>query len=480
MNVSLTLPLCQSENKRISSIRPASAFFLDHKSDDRDDPATKQRIRINVRGSMFETFQSTLEQFPNTTLGCPTKRKEFYDPIEKHYCLDRDPAVFDSILFYYQSGGILARPESIPQGLFNEELEFFGIHTATKDGTIWTKKCKHEMSNSKNSDGPSILKITGNNNWEQRTVKFRKSLWLLMEYPKRSYAGKVWVKIFITVILLSVVAFSLETIPELNCSKNFTNNINITLFGELNSAGELFYDNCQENCTDDARSPACHAAVVWFLVETSFVMFFLVEYLMRIFAAPNRCDFILSLFGLVDALAIAPYFITVALYGWRSEIYHQVTSFSVLRTIRLFRVVRVFKLSRYSDGLRIVGKAFKGTWRMLLALFLSVLMTIAVFASFIIYVEGHGTVSTIMESSYFTVITMTTVGYGDVVPKTVIGKTLASACMLLGIILLFIMPLPVFVSHFNSLYEEHIIEEKRQQEIFARESPSLLEKLMAK
>lgn len=65
-----------------------------------------------------------------------------------------------------------------------------------------------------------------------------------MEYFKCSYVGKVWVKIFIIVILFFVVVFSLEMILELNCFKNFINNINIIFFGELNLMVGLFYDNC--------------------------------------------------------------------------------------------------------------------------------------------------------------------------------------------------------------------------------------------
>ena len=481
MNVSLTIPLGTSENTRVSTLlrHPSTYLINDHKTaENRDEFATKRRIRINVRGIIFETFQATLEQFPDTLLGSPVKRLEFYDSISRYYFFDRDPAVFDSILFYYQSGGILARPESVPQSTFNGELEFFGIQPKQVGAAGRTKNTDvTDLSNSANQlDGQNTLEITGNNNWEQRVLKLRQRLWLLMEYPQRSYAGKIWVRISISVIVLSVISFCLETIPQLSCSKTFTSGNNITaLVRGLDAVGGLKNENCRKNCTpnaDTARFASCNAGVIWFVVETSFVLFFLIEYSIRIFSAPSRCNFILSLFGLVDAAAIAPYFVTVAVYGWRSEMFQHVTSFSVLRAVRLFRVLRVFKLSRYSEGLKIVGKTFRGTWRTLMALMLSVFMTIIVFTSFILYAEDKDAVSSMMEGSYLTVITMTTVGYGDVVPQTVVGKLLATACMLQGIILLFIMPLPVFVTHFNSLYEEHI-GEKRQQE-------RLLDKLMAR
>ena len=474
MNASLALPRCQPECRRLITPRSSQTLV----QDDVDDVGKKQRIHINVRGFLFETFQTTLEQFPDTMLGCPTRRIEFYDPEAKQYYLDRDPTIFDSILFYYQSNGILARPECVSQSLFTEELEFFGITIEQDDKK--KKKSRTEIFSS-SSEFQSLMEITGDNHCEQRAVKLRNNCWLMMEYPSLSLAGKVWVRISIAAILLSVVAFCLETLPELNCSEDITDTANadknITLISEFNTTGVT--DN--ESCIGDCSNQPCHAARIWFAVETSLVMFFLMEYLIRLLVAPNRCKFILSLFGLVDLAAIAPYFITVGMYGWKSERYHQVTSFSVIRIIRLFRVIRVFKLSRYSDGLKLVGKAFKGTWRTFMSLMLFVVMVVVVFSSFLFYAEGPQSVSSILESFYWAFITMTTVGYGDIVPRTIMGKLTASACMVFGIVLLLILPVPVFVTHFNRLYVEQVSSEKKlEQERLKIETPTLVQKLMSK
>ena len=472
MNASLALPRCQPECRRLITPRPSQKLG----EDDVEDLSKQRRIHINVRGFLFETFQTTLEKFPDTMLGCPTRRVEFYDPEAGQYYLDRDPTIFDSILFYYQSNGILSRPECVSQSLFKEELEFFGIAREQDDKE---KKRTTEIFSS-SSEFHSLMEITGNNHCEQRVMKLRNNCWLMMEYPNISLAGKIWVRVSITVILLSVVAFCLETLPQLNCPQDITDdmnaNNNITLISEFNTTGATTNESCQGECTNQT----CHAARVWFVVETSLVMFFLMEYLIRLLVAPNRCNFILSLFGLVDAAAIAPYFVTVAIYGWRSEKYHQVTSFSVLRIIRLFRVIRVFKLSRYSDGLQLVGKAFKGTWRTFLALMLFVFMAVVVFSSFLFYAEGPHSVSSILESFYWAFITMTTVGYGDVVPRTIMGKLTASVCMVFGIVLLLILPMPVFVTHFNKLYVEQVSEKKLEQERLRIETPTLVERLMSK
>lgn len=394
---------------------------------------TRRRIRINVRGFQFETFQDTLEQHPDTMLGCPSERNKFYDPVEKMYYLDRDPAIFDSILFYYQSNGILARPEFVPEDLFKEELEFFQIKTELDDAS-------KRNSNSKVSSSPSnvqtFMEISPDDNCHQRATKLRNNCWLIMEYPRLSLAGKILGRVSISAILLSVIVFCLETIPALNCFRDITNNTS----GKSNNSDisdvETFNRSCHligsATCTTLVSTSVCHFRV-WFVLETALVVFFLMEYLIRILTAPSRCRFVFSFFGLIDAFAIIPYLvIAAALYGSRSEMYPQVTSFSFLRIIRLCRVFRVFKLSRYSEGLKTVGKAFKGTWPALSSLMLCVFMAVIFFSSFFFYAEEHGhLVSSILDGFYWTVITMTTVGYGDVVPRALwVNWQPALACSL--------------------------------------------------
>lgn len=451
--------------------------------------AQQRRVRINVRGFQFETFQATLEHFPDTMLGCPTRRIEFYDPVSDQYCLDRDPAAFDFILFFYQSNGILSRPETISKNAFSDELKFFGITEQDEANDGKSAKDVHEASTSSENQELQLLtvKIPSHEddlNCTKRAQNLRTKCWLVMEYPRSSLAGKIWGRISISVILLSVFAFCLETMPELNCPKDIMNKTNLvknqsTLLESLEPIINGSYQMTKGTFVTNLQQ--CSTARTWFVVETTIVIFFLMEYLIRFFTAPSKCSFVLSLFGIVDMAAIAPYFITLAVHGWRTEMNLQVTSFSVLRIVRLCRVLRVFKLSRYSDGLKIVGKTFSDTWRTLSSLMMCVLMAVVLFSSFLFYFEEKSeAIGSIVENSYWALITMTTVGYGDIVPRTLPGKLTASACMVFGIVLLLILPLPVFVTHFCSLYEEQADKKRQNQRRGAYETPTLLEKLMTK
>ncbi|VDK69318.1 unnamed protein product [Litomosoides sigmodontis] len=82
-------------------------------------------ITINVSGLRFQTYESTLERYPTTLLGNSFKRKRFWNPKSEEYFFDRHRTSFESILYTYQSGGIVKRPESVPIDTFIKELKFF-------------------------------------------------------------------------------------------------------------------------------------------------------------------------------------------------------------------------------------------------------------------------------------------------------------------------------------------------------------------
>ena len=423
----------------------------------------KRRIRINVRGLQFETFQATLDQFPDTLLGCPMRRFQFYDPINEQYYLDRDPVAFDFILFFYQSNGILSRPETISITAFNEELKFFGITDHSEEEYESESPTATEEEHREDDASPTCL---------QREGELRRNCWLVMEHPRLNLGGMIWGRISLTVILLSVIAFCIETLPELNCSKqDMDSGSNHTRALDIKRAHR------GPNNTLPANPGTCHAARLWFIVETTVVAFFLLEYLVRLYSSPNRWAFVVSILGIVDLSAIAPYFVTLGVYGaGKSKMYQQVTSFSVLRIIRLLRVLRVLKLSRYSYGLKLVGKAFSQTWTILSSLMVCVFMTVVVSSSFLFYAENTDSIPAYF---YWAFVTMTTVGYGDVVPTTVLGKLGACGCMFFGIILLFVLPLPVFVTHFSRLYEAKVETRKGRTRKSVVSSPMILDQIIA-
>lgn len=164
---------------------------------------------------------------------------------------------------------------------------------------------------------------------------------------------------------------------------------------------------------------------VFLLAQYFFVALFTVEYILRIYVVENRRAYLTSFFGVIDLLAIVPFYLAFILPFARL--------FPVLRTLRLLRLFSVFKMARYVDEAGTLVKALRAS-RPKIIIFLATILFIIVIVGAVMYtVEGpeHGFVN-IPESMYWAVVTVSTVGYGDVSPQTELGKLIASLLMIVG------------------------------------------------
>jgi voltage-gated potassium channel len=168
-----------------------------------------------------------------------------------------------------------------------------------------------------------------------------------------------------------------------------------------------------------------------FALEWIFTLLFTVEYAARIACARRRLRYILSPYGIIDLLAIAPTYFMV--------IYPGAQTLAVLRALRLLRVFRVLKLAHMLSEASALRRAIWAS-RAKIAVFLAfVLISVVLIGATMHVIEGpeHGFTS-IPESMYWAIVTMTTVGYGDVAPQSPVGKALAAAIMILGYSLIII------------------------------------------
>lgn len=396
------------------------------------------RIRINVRGLVFETYEQTLAQYPQTLLGSPSKRVEYYNPLSKEYCFDRDKTVFDSILFFYQSCGILSCPEHIPRENFLEEIKFFQLHQADK-------RYKEEIDPEELKDAKDAL--------PENSIK--REIWKLFEYPDSSIWADLLAKFSLLIIIISTITFCVETFPSFRrhtVCRNVTSNV---LTNDTNTYNESNFpwNNSQVIVLVSER----HCTVIergsyWSTIEAAYVAWFTFEYIMRVISAPRRIKFMKSALGLVDFLAILPFYITIMF----EEDGTLLTSFPVLRIIRLVRVLRVLKLSRYSKGLKVLANTLLISGKDLPSLFAVLIINVILFSSVIYYVENDikdNDFESIPDAFWWTIVTMTAVGYGDKVPKGALGKLIGAVCAVSGIVVLFCFPTPVLLSHFEEMYK---------------------------
>lgn len=167
-----------------------------------------------------------------------------------------------------------------------------------------------------------------------------------------------------------------------------------------------------------------HGSMFWKL-EWFFTALFTVEYLARIYCATDRRSYVFSFYGIVDLMAILPSYLALIFTG--------ATYLMVIRLLRVLRIFRVLKLVRYLSDANLLVRSLWQARRRILVFYSSVLVLCIIFGSVMFIVEGpkHGFTS-IPISIYWTIVTITTVGFGDITPHTPLGQTIASMTMLIG------------------------------------------------
>jgi voltage-gated potassium channel len=204
-------------------------------------------------------------------------------------------------------------------------------------------------------------------------------------FESETPAGRLFDKVIVTAILVSVAVVIADSVPALN--KRFR-----TAFDVLE----------------------------WF-----FTILFTLEYLARLASVQRQLRYARSFFGIVDLLAILPTYLAIFFPASHALI--------DVRILRLLRIFRIFKLTDYVVEYQMLGEALAASRRKILVFLSAVLMVVLIMGTLLYVVEGpqHGFVD-IPTSVYWAITTITTVGFGDITPKTEIGRFIASVMMLIG------------------------------------------------
>ena len=160
-------------------------------------------------------------------------------------------------------------------------------------------------------------------------------------------------------------------------------------------------------------------------IEWVFTAIFTVEYLLRLWCIGKPLRYARSFFGVVDLLAILPSYLSLLFPGSHYLV--------VIRILRVLRIFRVLKLVQFIDEAQTMTRALRASGRKIAVFFAVVITLVVIFGSLMYVVEGevHGFTS-IPRSIYWAVVTMTTVGYGDISPETAVGQAIATVVMLIG------------------------------------------------
>ena len=217
-------------------------------------------------------------------------------------------------------------------------------------------------------------------------MAFDKDTVRLVIFEAHTPAGKAFDVILIGFILLSVLSVMLDSVPWMH-----------------DEFGQVLY------------------AIEWF-----FTIAFTIEYILRLWCIQNTWQYARSFYGIIDLLCIVPTYISLWVTGTQYLL--------VIRVLRVLRVFRVLRMVRYVGEAEVLTRALVASRRKITVFVSSVLCLVVIFGSFMYLIEGgtNGNFTSIPNSIYWAVTTMTTVGYGDITPQTPMGRGLATIIMIMG------------------------------------------------
>uniref|UniRef100_A0A6J0ULW3 Voltage-gated potassium channel KCNC2 isoform X4 n=1 Tax=Pogona vitticeps TaxID=103695 RepID=A0A6J0ULW3_9SAUR len=402
------------------------------------------------------------------------------------FFFDRHPGVFAYVLNYYRTGKLHC-PADVCGPLFEEELAFWGIDETDVEPCCWMTYRQHRdaeealdifeapdlitgepppdtdedelaarrlgiedvgavgaSSSSSSCANGSALDGRGG-----RWRRLQPRMWALFEDPYSSRAARFIAFASLFFILLSITTFCLETHEAFNTIKNKTeptiNGSEVVLQYEIE--------------TDPALTYVEGVCVVWFTFE----------FLVRVVFSPNKIEFVKNLLNIIDFVAILPFYLEVGLSGLSSKAAKDVLGF--LRVVRFVRILRIFKLTRHFVGLRVLGHTLRASTNEFLLLIIFLALGVLIFATMIYYAERigakpndpsaseHTEFKNIPIGFWWAVVTMTTLGYGDMYPKTWSGMLVGALCALAGVLTI-AMPVPVIVNNFGMYYSLAMAKQK--------------------
>ncbi|XP_008574247.1 PREDICTED: potassium voltage-gated channel subfamily C member 3 [Galeopterus variegatus] len=284
--------------------------------------------------------------------------------------------------------------------------------------------------------------------------RWQPRVWALFEDPYSSRAARYVAFASLFFILISITTFCLETHEGFIHISNKT----VTQASPIPGAPPENITNVEVE-TEPFLTYVEGVCVVWFTFE----------FLMRITFCPDKVEFLKSSLNIIDCVAILPFYLEVGLSGLSSKAAKDVLGF--LRVVRFVRILRIFKLTRHFVGLRVLGHTLRASTNEFLLLIIFLALGVLIFATMIYYAErigadpddilgsNHTYFKNIPIGFWWAVVTMTTLGYGDMYPKTWSGMLVGALCALAGVLTI-AMPVPVIVNNFGMYYSLAMAKQK--------------------
>ncbi|XP_067949682.1 potassium voltage-gated channel protein Shaw-like [Watersipora subatra] len=463
---------------------PHSKLTLDDTISTFTDVQELETVHINVGGTKFEVPVSTLRRIPGTRLSrlaenlCDDKN---YREDTKDYYFDRNVAAFADILEYYRCGE-LHLDQANCGAIFkkvggNRELEYWGLNFTDISMCCWNKYDSNRADIAiyneldKIFEGPSRVTAPADETSRLSWLKFY--IYHTLENPKFSVLAKVFVLFSFIVTAGSVFTFIAEThyvfqqltlengtrVPAPPVIRNTSQcccYFNLSEHLTNHSADQALNVTHNETEEEHGLHDESHIDSHEILHQLDYFTFsyFVFELLLRFLVSYNKKTFFREVLNAVEVVCLTAHITSMIEHGLTEDTNLHIQKAQelilFLKSLRIMRIVRIFRLFRHMTGFKVLAYTIVVSVSELLLILSFLFTAVLIFASIIHYVEEE-TFTSIPYAIWWAVVTMTTVGYGDVVPQTPIGYFIGALCVVSGTLVI-AFTVPVVVNNFTQYY----------------------------
>nr|XP_056708967.1 potassium voltage-gated channel subfamily G member 3 isoform X1 [Euleptes europaea] len=409
----------------------------------------RSSVVLNVGGTRYSLAREGLKDFPLRRVsrlhGCRSEQDvlevcDDYDGERDEYFFDRHAEAFGFILLYVRHGHLRFAPRMCELSFYHEML-YWGLEGAHLDHCC-QRRLDDRMADTYTCYSADDLRAEARDAWggaeeggggggggaapppggegKPWLERMRRTF----EEPASSRAAQLLASVSVVFVVVSMVVLCASTMPQWRAAEN--------------------------------RSMEEHSRII----EAVCIGWFTAECIVRFIISKDKCEFVKRPLNIIDLLAITPYYISVLMTVFTGENSQLQRAGVTLRVLRMMRIFWVIKLARHFIGLQTLGLTLKRCYREMVMLLVFVCVAMAIFSALSQLFE-HGLnlgkpnegYSSIPAACWWVIISMTTVGYGDVCPITIPGRILGGICVVSGIVLL-ALPITFIYHSFVQCYHE--------------------------
>ncbi|XP_021361729.1 potassium voltage-gated channel protein egl-36-like [Mizuhopecten yessoensis] len=408
------------------------------------------KVYFDVGGTRFTTTWDTLQKIPGSRL---EKLYEVHEQQTKstgkvEYFFDRNPAVFGCILDYHRTGD-LHLPVSVCPSQIRLELEFWDISPHAVSSCCWKSLYGDDgLEKTLKMLDREIPVFTTGKKFIQKTEGLTSLIRDLMEYPTSSMLAKAYAVFYLTMVVFSVICDALVRSQDYFAPQQ---NANISGSGS-------------DHLMPSLSTIPCAGLVIEVLTNAVFT----VDVVIRLAVSSSKVYFLKSFINILDMLALLGFWILVftALISPLLVPGSEKDALMAGNLLMTLRYIRLYRLATVNRGLKLVLLALDKSKKTIFLLFAIMIINSCIFGGIVYCLDDNPELIHVFRAFYWAIITMTTVGYGDVYPTSTVGRIVASLCAMTGLFLL-AMPIGIISKNFTYLYtrllhREHHCKEKRK------------------